>query len=79
MLKSALINYILWLTAPKEVTPANNTSVTDWQMIVRRDNVISVTLRQGIFILFKLSSRNYIVSLFKLFSEKLYYRTASFI
>ena len=32
----------LWLTAPK----VNLTSATDWQMAVRRDNVISITLRQ---------------------------------
>ena len=35
-----------WLTAPKEVTPVNYTSVSDWQMAVRWDNVISITLRQ---------------------------------
>ena len=36
----------LWLTAPKGATPVNQTSATDWQMAVRRDNVISITLRQ---------------------------------
>jgi hypothetical protein len=36
----------LWLTAPKGATPVNYTSATDWQMAVRRDNVISITLRQ---------------------------------
>ena len=36
----------LWLTAPKKVTPVNWTSATDWQMAARRDNVISITLRQ---------------------------------
>ena len=36
----------LWLTAPKGATPANYISVTDWQMAARRDNVISITLRQ---------------------------------
>ena len=36
----------LWLTAPKVVTPVNYTPATDWQMAVRRDNVISITLRQ---------------------------------
>ena len=36
----------LWLTAPEGVTPVNYTSATDWQMAVRRDNVISITLRQ---------------------------------
>ena len=49
-----IINYItnkvtnqfnLWLTAPKGATPVNWISTTDWQ-IVRRDNVISITLRQ---------------------------------
>jgi len=32
--------------APKEATPVNWTSATDWQMAVRRGNVISITLRQ---------------------------------
>ena len=32
---------ILWLTAPKGQIDFS----TDWQMAVRRDNVISVTLR----------------------------------
>ena len=36
----------LWLTAPKGATPVNWTSATDWQMVVRRDNVISITLSQ---------------------------------
>ena len=36
----------LWLTAPKGATPVNQTSATDWQITVRRDNVISTTLRQ---------------------------------
>ena len=36
----------LWLTVPKGVRPVNQTSVTDWQMAVRRVSVISITLRQ---------------------------------
>ena len=36
----------MWLTAPKGAKPINETSATDWQMTVRRDNVISITLRQ---------------------------------
>ena len=36
----------LWLTAPKGTSPVNYTSATDWQMAVRRDNVISIMLRQ---------------------------------
>jgi len=36
----------LWLTAPKGATPVKQTSATDWQIAVRRDNVISITLRQ---------------------------------
>ena len=36
----------LWLTAPKGATPVNQTSATDWQIAVQRDNVISITLRQ---------------------------------
>ena len=36
----------LWLTDPKETTPVNWTSETGWQMVVRRDNVISITLCQ---------------------------------
>ena len=36
----------LWLTAPKGATAVNLTSVTDWQMALRRDNVISITLHQ---------------------------------
>ena len=36
----------LWLTAPKEAT---HTPATDWQITVRRDNVISIMLRQVYF------------------------------
>ena len=36
----------LWVTAPKGGTPVNYTSATDWQKAVRRDNVISIMLRQ---------------------------------
>ena len=36
----------LWLTAPKGAKPVNQTPATDWQMAARRDNVISITLRQ---------------------------------
>ena len=36
----------LWLTAPSGATPVNQNYTTDWQMAVRRDNVISITLRQ---------------------------------
>ena len=36
----------LWLTAPNGATPINYTTATDWQMAARRDNVISITLRQ---------------------------------
>ena len=32
----------LWLTPPKGATPVNQTSATDWQMAVQRDNVISI-------------------------------------
>ena len=39
-------NFNLSLTAPKAVTPVNYTSATDWQMATRRDNVISITLRE---------------------------------
>ena len=35
----------MWLTPHKGATPVNYTSATDWQ-IVRRDNVISITLRR---------------------------------
>ena len=35
----------LWLTAPKRATPLKQTSTTDWQITVRRDNVISITLQ----------------------------------
>ena len=34
----------LWITAPKRATPVNYTSATDWQIAVRRDKVISITL-----------------------------------
>ena len=34
------------LTAPKGATPVKETSTTDWQIAVRRDNVISTMLRQ---------------------------------
>ena len=44
-LSKKLVKLNLWLTAPKGATPVNYTSATDWQMAVRRDNVIS-TLRQ---------------------------------
>ena len=33
-------------TAPRVTKPVNMTSTTNWQMAVRRDNVISITLRQ---------------------------------
>ena len=36
----------MWLTAHKGATPVNYTSTTDWQMAVRWDNVIRITLRQ---------------------------------
>ena len=36
----------LWLTAPKGATPVNLSSATDWQIAVRRDNVIRITLCQ---------------------------------
>ena len=36
----------MWLTAPEGATPVNETSETDWQITVRWDNVISITLRQ---------------------------------
>ena len=39
-------NNNLWLTAPRGTTLVNYTSETDWQMAVRRDNVISITLRE---------------------------------
>ena len=29
----------LWFTAPKGAKPVNQTSATDWQMAVQRDNV----------------------------------------
>ena len=34
----------LWLRTPKVAIPVNYTSATDWQMAVRRDNLISTTL-----------------------------------
>ena len=34
----------LWLTIPKGATPVNKTSVTNWQMVVRRDNVILASI-----------------------------------
>ena len=36
----------LLLIAPKGTTPVNQTSATDWQIVERRDNVISITLRK---------------------------------
>ena len=36
----------LWLTTPKVDTSVKQISETDWQVTVRRDNVISITLRQ---------------------------------
>ena len=36
----------LWLTAPKGAISVNETSSTDWQRAVRRDNVISITFSQ---------------------------------
>ena len=36
----------LWHTAPREAKPINQTSATDWQIVVRGDNVISIALRQ---------------------------------
>ena len=36
----------LWLTGAKGATPVKKTSVTDWQMSARRDNVISIMFRQ---------------------------------
>ena len=44
--KKLKIKLNLWLTAPKGATPVNQTSATNWQMAVGRDNVISITLRQ---------------------------------
>ena len=43
---SILLKLNLWLTTPKGAAPVNQTSATDWQMAVQRDNVISITLRQ---------------------------------
>ena len=41
-------NYIynMYLTALKGTTPVNETSATDWLMVARRDNVISIALYQ---------------------------------
>ena len=39
-------NNNLWLTAPKGATPVNLTSESEWQMAVRWDSVISITLRR---------------------------------
>jgi hypothetical protein len=36
----------MWLTAPKGPTLVNWNSATVWQMAARRDNLISITLRQ---------------------------------
>ena len=36
----------MWLTAPKGTTAFKQTSATYWHMDVRRNNVISITLRQ---------------------------------
>jgi hypothetical protein len=36
----------MWHTAPKGATSVNLTSETDSQLAARRDNVISITLRQ---------------------------------
>jgi hypothetical protein len=33
------------LTAPKEATPVNCTSATDWYLEVRLDNVINITTK----------------------------------
>ena len=41
-----IIKLNMWLTPPKGTTPVNQTSVTDWQIAVRRDIVISITYRQ---------------------------------
>ena len=50
------LNLNLWLTAPKGATPVNQTSTTDWQMAVRRDIVISITLRRLIMSTFLIKS-----------------------
>ena len=34
----------LWLTAPRGAITVNLSSVTDWDMVVRRDNMISIML-----------------------------------
>jgi hypothetical protein len=34
----------LWLSAPNGAQSVNQTSETDWQIPIRRDNVISITL-----------------------------------
>ena len=39
-------NNNLWLTAIKGDTPVNQISASDWQMTLRRDNVISIALRR---------------------------------
>ena len=44
--KNIKLKLNMWLTAPKGTTPVNSTSATDWQIAVRRDNVISITLHQ---------------------------------
>ena len=41
-----LLKLNLWLAAFKGATPVNYISATDWQIALRRDNVISITLRQ---------------------------------
>ena len=43
---SLLLKLNLWLTALKGATPVNQTSEKGWQMAVRLDNVISISLRQ---------------------------------
>ena len=47
IISSSILKKInLWVTAPKGATPVNETSATDWQMAVRWDYLISITLRQ---------------------------------
>ena len=36
-------NNNLWFTTPMVATPVNYTSASDWQITVRRDNVISIS------------------------------------
>ena len=36
----------MWLTAPKGATQVKQTSAIDYQMEIRRDNVINIKLRQ---------------------------------